>query len=560
MKYKITTLLLGILAVFSCQPGSNHETSSASTENLELTWEILNDAKEGEDTRTAIFTLSNKGEGTFPKSGWTLFYSQFPNAISIMPEDADLYAIENQGGDLYAIRPLDSFPEIPAGKSFQFKYRAPYPFIKGSHGPQGPYLVLDGNGLDVLPLHNYTIKSVPADFTFENANGHKSIFIKAEDRFEANQNVGNENIDDLIPIVPTPYESHRAGSFYEMASQINIKFDEGLEKEATHLSGFLNKVFLSPVSTSSDIDSGEITLSIGQVGVQARDQSTYQLTIDEEQGISIMGSDPAGVFYGIQSLKALVPAGNLAVPSEKIVLPTISILDGPRFAYRGLMLDIARNFQPLEQLKKVISLISFYKMNKLHLHLTDDEGWRLQIPGLPTLTEIGSIRSPNFSDGKSLPPAYGSGAKSDSGSGFLTRDDFIELLQFATDHHVQVIPEINGPGHARAAIKAMQYRYDSLMAQGQATEARKYLLHDLNDASQYSSAQNYHDNVMCVCQEYTYTFIEKVIAEVVKMYREASAPLSLIHTGGDEVPGGSWTESPECERLIKDEPASTFSA
>ena len=121
-----------------------------------------------------------------------------------------------------------------------------------------------------------------------------------------------------------------------------------------------------------------------------------------------------------------------------------------------------------------------------------------------------------------------------AGTGYYSRSQFIDLLRFAKQHHIEVIPEINGPGHARAAIIAMRARYEKLMREGKESDARAYLLSDLNDASKYSSAQNYHDNVICVCQEYTYTFLEKVISEVVAMYREAEAPLNIIHTGGDD--------------------------
>jgi hexosaminidase len=201
--------------------------------------------------------------------------------------------------------------------------------------------------------------------------------------------------------------------------------------------------------------------------------------------------------------------------------------------------------------------MAFYKLNKLHFHLTDDEGWRLEIPGLPELTDVGAKRGVSVDGEPMLPPAYGSGGLADeqisAGTGYYTKSQFIDLLRFATQHHIEVIPEINGPGHARAAIIAMKARYEKLMGQGKESDARAYLLSDLNDASKYSSAQNYHDNVICVCQEYTYTFLEKVISEVVAMYREAEAPLNIVHTGGDEVPHGAWTGSPECSRLIKDE-------
>ncbi|MCK4747962.1 MAG: family 20 glycosylhydrolase, partial [Bacteroidales bacterium] len=140
------------------------------------------------------------------------------------------------------------------------------------------------------------------------------------------------------------------------------------------------------------------------------------------------------------------------------------------------------------------------------------------------------------------------------GSGFLSREEFIELLQFASDHHIEVIPEVNFPGHSRAAIYAMETRYDRLMKEGKPEEALKYRLIDPDDTSSYTSAQNYNDNVVCVCQEAPYLFYEMVVDEIIDMYREAGLTLKVMHAGGDEVPGGSWEDSPVCKAFLKEHP------
>ncbi len=550
--FRLWSLLLLTLLLLSCAVSTQQSAAPfPSGDRLSLTWEILNDAVRDADVRTAVFTLTNHSDTIFPSQGWQLFYSQFPNVIESVPGTEDLYQVKNIGGDLYAIEPGDSFPTLSNGQSVSIEYRAPYPFVKKTHGPQNPYISVQTDRRKIS-IDRYLIKDFPNDFSFAGADGQKSIFISPQDRFNKNAATADIPLESLAPIIPTPFSWSRSGQYFTITTNINLEYDALLEAEAEHLSEFLGEVLQRPLRSPDNRDTVNLRLKIQPITVGDRSEGCYELSVTTN-GIEILGSDPMGVFYGIQSLKLLVPAGSLAVPTENIIIPTIEIKDAPRFDYRGLMLDIARNHQPLEVLHKVIKTMALYKMNKLHLHLTDDEGWRLAIPDLPELTEVGARRGADFEEGEMLPPAYGSGPNADTMRQYLTREEFIDLLKFAKNHHIDVIPEINGPGHARAAIKAMEYRYQNLMEEGKETEARQYLLHDLNDKSEYASAQNYHDNVMCVCQEYTYTFINKVLSEVVKMYEEAGATLDMVHTGGDEVPAGAWSASPECERLIKDE-------
>src|SRR4029077_10900804 len=139
---------------------------------------------------------------------------------------------------------------------------------------------------------------------------------------------------------------------------------------------------------------------------------------------------------------------------------------------------------------KLLDLISLYKLNVFHFHLTEDEGWRIEIPSLPELTEVGSQRGHTTDNRKNLQPSFGSGGLTNNypGSGFYSTKDFIEILKYANDRYIQVIPEIESPGHARAAIKSMEARYAKFMAQGKPEEAKKYLLSDFEDTSKYSSA------------------------------------------------------------------------
>ena len=152
-----------------------------------------------------------------------------------------------------------------------------------------------------------------------------------------------------------------------------------------------------------------------------------------------------------------------------------------------------------------------------------------------------------------MQPAYGSGpfVSSVQGTGFFTKADYIEIVKYANERHIEVIPEIDLPGHARAAIVAMKVRHEKLLAANKKAEADQYLLHDPNDQSEYLSVQYFNDNVISVCQESTYNFLEKIVQELISMHQEAGAPLKIVHTGGDEVPAGVWEKSPACAELLK---------
>jgi hexosaminidase len=292
-----------------------------------------------------------------------------------------------------------------------------------------------------------------------------------------------------------------------------------------------------------------VRLDVGAVEGQASPEA-YRLVVDAAEGITVVGASPAGVFYGLQSLRDLLPA---PTPGKGLALPAVTIVDAPRFGYRGFMLDVARNFQGKAAVLRVIDLLARYKLNALHLHLTEDEGWRIEIPSLPELTSVGARRGHTLDSSRWLPPVYGSGPIVDRawGSGHYSRADYGEILRYAAARHVEVIPELEMPGHARAAIKAMEARARERAAAGDAAAARQYLLSDPDDRSSYTSAQLYHDNVMNPALESTYAFIERVVADLVAIHREAGVPLRNLHMGGDEVPNGVWERSPAVQGYLK---------
>jgi hexosaminidase len=211
-----------------------------------------------------------------------------------------------------------------------------------------------------------------------------------------------------------------------------------------------------------------LRLKVGTVAGQASPEA-YSLTIRADSGIAIVGNSAAGVAYGLQTLRDLLPLPGAA----ESALPELAIVDAPRFGYRGFQLDVARNFHGKQTVFKWLDLMARYKLNTFHFHLTDDEGWRLEIAGLPELTSIGAVRGHSARPGVRLQPAYGSGPdpRDAHGSGYFSRADYIEILRYAQARHIEVIPEFEMPGHARAAVQAMQARYQRLKAAAGRTPA-----------------------------------------------------------------------------------------
>ena len=282
----------------------------------------------------------------------------------------------------------------------------------------------------------------------------------------------------------------------------------------------------------------------------------YRITLDGK--IKVEAADAEGLIYARTTL------GNIRLISRGNKVSNAVITDYPDMQYRGMMLDVSRNFTKTEDLLTLIDMLSHYKVNYLHLHLGDDEGWRLEIKSLPELTSYGAFRGiptlnadGTISEPDALQPTYcGSLDRNDSaspGNGFYSHKDFIRILRYAADRGIHVIPEFDTPGHSRAAIKAME-------KMAQRTGKDTYLLSEKEDKSEYVSVQDYTDNAINVALPSTYAFISEVFDGIIDLYKEAGVPLDAIHIGGDEVPDGAWTESPACKALMEKEGISDISA
>ncbi|PQJ90175.1 beta-N-acetylhexosaminidase [Aliivibrio sifiae] len=245
------------------------------------------------------------------------------------------------------------------------------------------------------------------------------------------------------------------------------------------------------------------------------DRGAYQLSISTDI-IKIKAGSNEGFVHACATLLQLVN-------EQTYLIPCVKIKDQPRFHYRGMMLDCARHFHPLERVKRLINQLAQYKFNVFHWHLTDDEGWRVEIKAFPELTDIGAWRGPE----EILEPQYTHVAKKHGG--FYSQKEIKEVIAYAEIRGITIIPEIDIPGHCRAAIKALPH-----------------LLVDTDDHSNYRSIQHYTDNVLSPALEGTYTFIDTVLEEVAALF-----PAPYVHIGADEVPKDVWTDSSKCQELME---------
>lgn len=526
-KYHFFTIFLTAINCYSQNP---------SYDNLKITWSIVKDNYQQKSETLSELKLINAGIKNFPSSGWTIYFNASdPREIN---NDSSIVKLKHINGDFFKLSPGKLFPEIKIGDTVTVKMLSRALKNITDYG-KGFYLVYDKDPLKTYPL---SVENKPSlDLVNQEKQLDKTVYYQ-------NELVKNKNTNQLCPIFPSPVSYKNLKGSFKLSKTIKINTHSSFDYEANYLSNELQKVLgVKPEGTKNSTQN-----SIELKKVQMINDEAYNLTISPTK-ITISASGNAGVFYGIQSLKLLFPVNSWANLHSEIEIPAAEIKDAPRFVHRAFMMDIARNFLPKEEIFKTLDVLSLYKINVFHLHFTDDEGWRIEIKDLPELTEIGAKRGHTIDELDHLIPAYGSGpsVSHPSGSGYLSRADFIEILKYANERHIAVIPEYETPGHARAAIKAMDARYHRLMKAGKAVEAKKYLLRDLDDQSKYESVQGFKDNVINPAVPSVYNFIDKIIEETVAMYKEAGVPLKTIHFGGDEVPAGVWEKSPVALDLVK---------
>jgi hexosaminidase len=520
----------------------------ASGSHMRLRWELVRNVftaqAPGGSTRARLI-LTNLDTQALPKQGWSL-YVNWMDGVSPGPLEGNLM-LEQVAGNLFRIRPTKDFAGLAAGQTLNIDYVHPDLVIKLAKAPAGPYIVYDSAPDTGQAIADYQLLPVTRPEQMDKGTSGAKPVVTPQETYRRNANADLLPAAALPPVFPTPLQLRACGGKLHLAAMPAITAPAALKTEAAFARSLL-AASLPAAGTTEAAGLPPLRLGIDNIAGQTSPEA-YTLTISAADGIAIVGNSAAGVAYGLQSLRDLLPLPGAATAG--IDLPELAITDAPRFEYRGFQLDVSRNFHTKKTVFKLLDLMARYKLNKFHFHLTDDEGWRLEIPGLPELTSIGAMRGHSAKPGVRLQPAYGSGPSpaDASGSGYYTRADYIEILRYAAARHIEVIPEIEMPGHARAAVQAMEARYHRLKGAGK-SGAAKYLLNDFDDKSVYKSPQMYNDHVINPGLESSFTFIDHVIAQLVAMHREAGVPAHTIHVGGDELPHGAWERSPASRAVM----------
>ena len=477
MKNRIYILLFAFVAIFTaCSP---------TTSPLSLHWEFgQNDVEPG--ICEAYLTLTNTSKQELTHEGWTLYL----NLMSLHPiyTEGDALRETEIQASWHSIEPTQTFDPLAPGESQTFTLRYKGSAIRENICPEGFFLVnTKPSTLNPKPISipcTYAPYTRPEQMKRGIVTWEKTPYADGAYVFDYVEGVlGDEAIGRLgdrakvvQPLLPQPKQMTYADGVCEVAkAEIISRTDANMVKEG------------------------------------------YMMIISPDT-IRIEASDEAGVFYAKQTLKQwgdTIPCGR--------------VTDYPDLQHRGIMLDVVRNYYPVDSIYRILDMMAYHKLNVLHFHLSDDEAWRLEIPGLPQLTDIGSKRGYTTDESDCLLPMYCGGWDAEApttANGYITREKYIELLKYASERHIRVIPEIDMPGHMRAAKKAMG----------------KLLTDSAFDARVYKSAQNYTDNVIDVTKPYAVEFIDHVVTEIVKMHEEAGHPLTIFNIGGDEVPKGALTK------------------
>ena len=539
------------LVLLCCFLGAKaQKAASFQSADLKIDWQLVTNNYQGKEQYLFTIRLTNTGKkAMLPATGWTIYYNANRDVIkNPVEQPLETFRIH---GDLFYLKPTASFKGLKPGESVQMEGIGGAWAFNISDSPAGYYLVWD-NAPQKAHAITKTTATPPADINkFKRSPDQVNDQVTPEMVFDQNKNITNIPEDKLPRVFPTPVSLKQGEGFFNINPETSIQSDPLFSQEAAYLAAELGSFIGKPLSIS---EKGKINL-ISDKNISAEG---YELEVSTT-AIGIRASTQAGIFYGIQSLKSMLPVAAWKAPSTSVSLPCASVKDAPRFGYRGLHIDVARNFQTKEQVIRMLNWMAMYKLNKLHFHFSEDDAWRVEIAALPELTTVGVQRGHTLDSKNHMPSAYGSGGDlSNPQSSFYSRQDYIDILRFAKSRHIEVIPEIETPGHARAAIKAMDARYRRLMEEGKETEAKAFLLSDPDDKSDYLSAQNFKDNVMCVAQPGVYSFIATTVDAFISMHNEAGMPLKTIHVGGDEVPQGVWEKSPIAQQLLKSLPANRY--
>lgn len=321
-----------------------------------------------------------------------------------------------------------------------------------------------------------------------------------------------------LPVIPMPSQWQSSDNTLDWNRQLNITLNDSADNETTELAEYFSETLATKLNKNVSVSRTRIGTSAINIDLQLQSTGSdegYQLNITE-QSVSIIATTNQGLFYGFQTLLQLVDADTLTSPQ-------VAIIDSPRFPYRGVMLDVGRHFYPVDSIKKMLDTMARYKLNKFHWHLTDDQGWRIQIDSYPKLTTIGAYRHETMLE-KNFDPYIGDGIPH---SGYYSKDEIREVIEYAAKRYIEVIPEIDMPGHMQAAIAS----YPELGC--------------YNFPVEVSTRWGVHHQILCPSEQ-TFTFLEAVFTEIIELF-----PSQFVHVGGDETPLWSWQQSQTTQTFMQ---------
>jgi len=518
---KITAAFLLLLFFMSCQ--------DLTTDGIILEYSI-HEFNVGRNQMKVSFTLKNHSSTNF-SDGWALHWNQMKGVPdqSSLPDGIEFELVNGQH---YLIFRFNEDWNLDAGEELVIQFLQNGVMNNLDMGPVGAFIVDDKENIVDLNI----------EIDWENAKGIEGLMIPGPgDKYEKLSAISTLDQKALNWIVPSPHFIRESDGEVTPFQSLHIYLPQALEESKQDLEGIWSRLPNFDYFFSSK-EEANVMVAMDDLG----HEEAYELSIKKDK-IDVRVQTRKGLLYAVFSLHQMMSHGL----REGRHWPVLDVQDVPRYAYRGFMFDISRNFYGKEKIFQILDYLAYFKINHFDIRITDDEGWRIEIPGLPELTEVGAKRGYDPNEEVYMIPAYGSGPKGvPRGSGYLTTQEYVEILEYARARNIQVIPQISFPSHARAAIVAMEQRYRKFMEAGDEEAAREYLLNDLEDRSQYSSAQGYDDNVICICNESAYRFYTKVIDEIAKLHDEARHPLKILSVGADELPYGAWQKSPDCKTFL----------
>jgi hexosaminidase len=343
-------------------------------------------------------------------------------------------------------------------------------------------------------------------------------------------------------IIPQPVSLKTLGGSFPITKKtILVARDADDKKTASIFNDYLKQVYGFKLEINKPASKNFIRLSTLKFIKAPEHQEGYSLNVTKD-GVAINGNSYAGTFYGMQTLIQLLPVDNYKPQTTncKLNIPLVAVEDYPRFDYRGMHLDVARHFFPISFVKKYIDYLALHKMNYFHWHLTDDQGWRIEIKKYPNLTKVGAWR-----DGTIIGRYPGTGNDNIHYGGFYTQEQVKEIVKYAADRRITVLPEIEMPGHASAAIAAYPwlscFPNEETVIPTHPSEGSK-----LNHEKKVQETWGVFDDVFCAGNDSTFSFLQGVLDEVLPLF-----PSQKIHVGGDECPKSNWKRCPKCQARMK---------